>query len=62
MNRIDDAKSDRRGTAGFANINVRLGDAMSLPLDNECVDLVIFNGVLNLVGQIGRVQRSLTSS
>jgi arsenite methyltransferase len=36
-------------TAGLANIEMRLGDAMSLPLDNESVDVVISNGVLNLV-------------
>jgi arsenite methyltransferase len=35
--------------AGLENVEVRLGDAMSLPLDNESVDAVISNGVLNLV-------------
>jgi arsenite methyltransferase len=35
--------------AGLHNVEVRLGDAMSLPLDNETVDAVISNGVLNLV-------------
>ena len=35
--------------AGLHNVEVRLGDAMSLPLDNEAVDAVISNGVLNLV-------------
>ncbi len=35
--------------AGLENVEVRLGDAMSLPLDNRTVDVVISNGVLNLV-------------
>jgi SAM-dependent methyltransferase len=33
---------------GLANVDVRLGDAMSLPVESESVDLVISNGVLNL--------------
>jgi ubiquinone/menaquinone biosynthesis C-methylase UbiE len=33
---------------GLANVEVRLGDAMSLPVESESVDLVISNGVLNL--------------
>jgi arsenite methyltransferase len=33
---------------GLANIDVRLGDAMSLPVDSDSVDVVISNGVLNL--------------
>src|SRR5689334_22340516 len=36
-------------TAGLDNVEVRLGDAMSLPIDSESVDVVISNGVLNLV-------------
>jgi arsenite methyltransferase len=35
--------------AGLENVEVRLGDAMSLPLNSESVDVVISNGVLNLV-------------
>jgi arsenite methyltransferase len=35
--------------AGLTNVEVLPGDAMSLPLDNETVDVVISNGVLNLV-------------
>jgi SAM-dependent methyltransferase len=35
--------------AGLNNVEVRLGDAMSLPLEDESVDVVISNGVLNLV-------------
>lgn len=34
--------------AGLENVEVRLGDAMSLPLDDSSVDVVISNGVLNL--------------
>jgi SAM-dependent methyltransferase len=35
-------------TAGLDNVEVRLGDALSLPVDSESVDFVISNGVLNL--------------
>lgn len=35
--------------AGLDNVEVRLGDAMSLPVNDETVDVVISNGVLNLV-------------
>ncbi len=34
--------------AGLENVDVRLGDAMALPLDTSSVDFVISNGVLNL--------------
>ena len=33
---------------GLAHVEVRLGDAMSLPVESESVDVVISNGVLNL--------------
>ncbi len=33
---------------GLANVEVRLGDAMSLPIESESVDVVLSNGVLNL--------------
>ena len=33
---------------GVDNVEVRLGDALSLPVDSESVDFVISNGVLNL--------------
>lgn len=36
-------------TAGLDNVEVRLGDALSLPLNDATVDVVISNGVLNLV-------------
>jgi arsenite methyltransferase len=35
--------------AGLENVEIRLGDALSLPLDGESADVVISNGVLNLV-------------
>jgi arsenite methyltransferase len=35
--------------AGLTNIEVRDGDATRLPLDDATVDIVISNGVLNLV-------------
>ena len=34
--------------AGLENVEVRLGDAMSLPIDDASADAVISNGVLNL--------------
>jgi SAM-dependent methyltransferase len=34
--------------AGLENVEVRPGDAMSLPLEDASVDVVISNGVLNL--------------
>lgn len=36
------------GAIGLDNVEVRLGDAMSLPLEDASVDVVISNGVLNL--------------
>lgn len=42
------ARSSANDTA-LANVEVRLGDAMSLPVSDESVDVVISNGVLNLV-------------
>lgn len=33
---------------GLVNVDVRLGDAMALPVESESVDVVISNGVLNL--------------
>ncbi len=35
--------------AGLENVDVRGGDATALPVDSESVDVVISNGVLNLV-------------
>jgi SAM-dependent methyltransferase len=33
---------------GFANVEVRAGDALDVPVDSESVDFVISNGVLSL--------------
>ena len=35
-------------TTGLDNVEVRLGDALALPVESETVDFVISNGVLNL--------------
>jgi arsenite methyltransferase len=35
-------------TMGYRHVDVRLGDALDLPVDSESVDFVITNGVLNL--------------
>ena len=35
--------------AGLDNVEVRSGDAVALPVESESVDVVISNGVLNLV-------------
>ncbi len=43
----DKARTSARA-AGLDNIEVRLGDAMSLPLEDGSADVVISNGVLNL--------------
>jgi SAM-dependent methyltransferase len=43
----DKARASSRA-AGLDNIEVRLGDAMSLPLEDGSADVVISNGVLNL--------------
>lgn len=34
---------------GLSNVEVRLGDALELPVDDGSVDVVISNGVINLV-------------
>ena len=36
-------------SCGLANVDVRDGDATSLPVDDQSIDVVISNGVLNLV-------------
>jgi SAM-dependent methyltransferase len=43
----DKARASARA-AGLENVEVRLGDAMSLPIDDASADAVISNGVLNL--------------
>jgi len=49
---MTDAMAQRARTGaraiGLDNVEVRLGDALSLPVDAESVDFVISNGVLNL--------------
>lgn len=40
---------DGARTAGLFNVDVRLGDATALPVDAESVDVLISNGVFNLV-------------
>jgi SAM-dependent methyltransferase len=35
-------------TLGYGHVEVRLGDALDLPVDQESADFVISNGVLNL--------------
>ena len=37
------------GTAGLTNVDVRVGDATALPVDDGSVDVLISNGVFNLV-------------
>jgi SAM-dependent methyltransferase len=44
---VENARASSRA-AGAANVEVRLGDAMSLPVEDATVDFVISNGVLNL--------------
>jgi arsenite methyltransferase len=39
---------------GLANVEVRLGDATRLPVEDRSVDVVISNGVLNLVPEKDR--------
>jgi arsenite methyltransferase len=41
------ARSGARAS-GLANVEVRLGDALALPVDSESIDFVISNGVLIL--------------
>jgi arsenite methyltransferase len=65
---MTDAMVERAGSsaqaAGLAHVEVRKGDATSLPIEDASVDVVISNGVLNLVpekerafGEILRVLR-----
>jgi ubiquinone/menaquinone biosynthesis C-methylase UbiE len=44
---IERARTGARAI-GLDNVEVRLGDALSLPVESESVDVVMSNGVLNL--------------
>jgi len=51
-------------SSGVENVEVRLGDALSLPVESESIDFVISNGVLNLTpdkraafGEVFRILR-----
>jgi SAM-dependent methyltransferase len=41
--------SEGAGACGLTNVEIRSGDATRLPVDDRSVDVVISNGVLNLV-------------
>ncbi|MFB3920793.1 MAG: methyltransferase domain-containing protein [Terriglobia bacterium] len=45
---IERARASARA-AGLAHVDVRKGDATALPIDSASVDVVISNGVINLV-------------
>lgn len=44
---------------GLGNVDVRDGDATNLPVEDATVDVVISNGVLNLVPDKGRAAREI---
>lgn len=46
-------------SAGFRNVEVRQGDATSLPVPDASVDVVISNGVINLVPEKGKAFREI---
>jgi SAM-dependent methyltransferase len=59
----DRARAGARGL-GLTQVEVRLGDALNLPIDSSSVDVAISNGVLNLTpdkqqafGEVWRVLR-----
>ena len=47
------------GTAGLAHVDVRVGDATALPVDDGSVDVLISNGVFNLVPDKARVLKEV---
>jgi SAM-dependent methyltransferase len=46
--------ADGAASCGLANVEVRAGDATRLPVEDDAIDVVISNGVLNLVPQKAR--------
>ena len=46
-------------SCGLGNVDVRDGDAMNLPVEDSTVDVVISNGVLNLVPDKNRAVREI---
>jgi SAM-dependent methyltransferase len=45
--------------AGLANVEIRLGDALELPVEDESADVVMSNGVLNLTPDKDRAFREI---
>ncbi len=45
--------------AGLPNVEVRIGDATALPVDDESVDVLMSNGVFNLVPDKARALREI---
>lgn len=56
---IERARASAR-SAGLAQVEVRKGDATALPLEDASVDVVISNGVLNLVPEKQRAFNEIT--
>jgi len=50
---------DGAAACGLTNVDVRAGDATKLPVDDASVDVVISNGVLNLVPEQRRAIREI---
>lgn len=51
---------DGAAACGLTNVEVRAGDATRLPIDDRSVDVVISNGVLNLVPEKERAVAEIT--
>jgi arsenite methyltransferase len=52
--------ADGAKVCGLANVDVREGDAVGLPVDDRSVDVVFSNGVLNLVPEKQRAITEMT--